>query len=117
MEENNEETKVEIKERISFGYVLMDRIISINYSFDHEDKHRLNAALRSLHDNLSPYLDEKQEEDINASMEELKKQRWGGSGHDPENEFFVCAHETFRLLLSIMRDMKLLSKEVRIDTY
>ncbi len=108
--EEDEVERYELKEKISFGYVLMDRLISINKSFDHQDKIMLKAGLRSLHDNLHPYLSDEQTQPIDEEIEKLNKIT------DPD-EFFDEAHVLFRILLGTMRDLKLLTKEIKIDTY
>jgi len=107
---DEEEARYELKEKISFGYVLMDRLLSINRSFDHQDKTMLRAGLLSLYDNLTPYLAEEQRKPIDDAIEKLVK-------IIDKNDFLDEAHLLFRILLLTMRDLKLLTKEIRIDTY
>lgn len=108
MEEDEE--RYELKERISFGYVLLDRILAVNRSFDHENMHLLKAGLTSLYDNLYPYLSDTQKTPIDEKIEKLKKLT-------DKDEFTDEAHQLFRLLLVLMKNLKLLTKEVRVDTY
>jgi len=106
----DDEERYELKERISFGYVLLDRILAVNRSFDHENTHTLKAGLLSLYDNLFPYLSDKQKIPIDERIEKLKKLT-------DKDEFTDEAHQLFRVLLLTMRDLKLLTKEIRVDTY
>jgi len=108
--EYDEEERYELKERISFGYVLLDRILATNKSFDHENTHMMNAGLISLYDNLYPYLSEDQKKPIDEKIVKLKKLT-------DKDEFTDEAHQLFRVLLLTMRDLKLLTKEIIVDTY
>jgi len=98
----------EIKENIGYKWLLNDRLMMINISFDQGDKSRIKSALMTTFDMLTPYINNR-----------FKKCRCNKKIADLDNihdkdAFIQEAHIVYRMLLQVMYDHDMLLTEVPV---
>ncbi len=98
----------EIKESIGYKWLMNNRLMVINMSFDGDDKQRIISALWTTFDMLTPY--------INCRFKKCryKKKLYNLADIHDKEEFLISAHNIYTKLLKTMHEHNMLLTEVPI---
>jgi hypothetical protein len=96
----------EIRENIGFKWLLNNRLMVINMSFDGTDKQRIKSALWTTFTMLTPYMNDR------FKKCRCKKKLRNLDNIDDKEEFIMCAHDVYTALLKIMYEHDMLFTEI-----
>ena len=98
----------EIKANIGYKFLLNNRLMVINMSFDGGDKQRIKSALQTTFDMLTPYID------CRFKKCRVKKKLADLDNIHDKDDFVVAAHTVYTRLLDIMHDRDMLFTEIPV---
>lgn len=98
----------EIKENLNYKWLLSERLMVINMSFDNGDKQRIRSALMTTFIMMTPYIK------CRFKKCRCKRKLYDLKDITDKGEFIISAHEVYATLLKIMYERDMLFTEVPV---
>ena len=109
MEERSEKASesIEIKDNVGYKWLLNNRLMMINMSFDYQDKNLIRSAIWTTFDMMTPYMNRDKKYRLNKRTNELYN-------ITDTHAFLEEAHAIYVSLLKMMYDRDMLLSEVDV---